>query len=99
MSAEIPEGRQDSSLNSWISQKYYKSIIYILFFKIFGINVIANAGELLMSFPLGQVPGVDSPQKGYYRYLHSGICSDPLHVEAGFGVFGGWSLGVLPTGQ
>lgn len=45
-----------------------------------------------MSFPLrvdhtAKVPGVDSPQKGYYRSLHNDICSDPLQIEAAFGVF------------
>lgn len=92
MPAEILGEWQESSLNSWIAQRYYTFIIYTLFFKIFGINVIARAGELQMSFPLradhtGQVPGIDSPQKGYYRSLHSEICSDPFQTEAAFGVF------------
>lgn len=92
MPAEVPGERQESSLNSLIAQKYFKFIIYILFFKIFGINVIASAGELQMSFPhradhTGQVPGVDSPQKACYRSLHSEICSDLLKIDAAFGVF------------
>lgn len=54
--------------------------------------MITSAGELQMSFPLradhtGQVPGVDSSQKGYYRSFHSEICSDLLQIEAAFGFF------------
>lgn len=92
MPAEICGERQETSLNSWIAQRYYAFIISILLFKIIGINMIASAGESQMSLPLradhtGQVSGVDSPQKEHYSSLLSKICSDPLQIQAAFGVF------------
>lgn len=92
MPAEIRGERQESSLNFLTAQRYYAFIISILLFKIVGINMIASAGELQMSLrlradPTGQVPGVNSAQKEHYRSLHREICSDPLQIQAAFGVF------------